>query len=415
MANTFGNRIRHAWNAFFARDPTKYYDYMGGGNSSRPDRVRMSRGNERSIISAVYNRISIDVASLALKHVRLDEEGRYVDTIDSGLNDVLTRSANLDQIPRACLQDIVTSLFDEGCIAIVPVDLDTNEDPTMSDAFDVLSIRVAKILEWYPASVRVQIYNEQTGKKEELTLSKRFVCIIENPFYSVMNEANSTLKRLIRKLNLLDAIDEQSGSGKLDLIIQLPYAIKTQARKDKAEERRKDLEAQMSGSKYGVAYTDGTEKVTQLNRPVENNLMLQITYLTNMLFSQLSITEGILNGTADEQTKLNYFANTIEPIISPIIDEMKRKWLSKTARTQLQSIMYFRDWFKLVIAKDMAEIADKFTRNAILSSNEIRSPMGYKPSKDPEADKLSNKNISAPPEANQVKEKAPNLEKEKTN
>jgi hypothetical protein len=367
------------------------YEDVGIGCGIRPDRVRLTVGNERSIIASIYNRITIDVSSMIIKHVRLDQNGRYIETINSGLNEALTTSANIDQTGRALIQDVVLSMFDEGCVAIVPVD--TTINPNISGAFDIQTLRVGKILEWYPAHIRVRVYNEKTGQKEELTIQKSAVSIIENPLYTVMNEPNSTLKRLIRKLNILDAIDEQTGSGKLDLIIQLPYVIKSQARRDQAEARRQDIETQLSGSKYGIAYTDGTEKITQLNRPVENNLMTQITYLTSMLLSQLGITENLFNGTADEKEMLNYYNRTIEPILSSITEEMKRKFLTKTARTQNQSVVYFREPFKLVPVKDIAEIADKFTRNEILSSNEIRSVMGFKPSNDPGADELRNKNI----------------------
>ena len=393
MSRSLKSRIKHAWNAFRNRDTKEpfVYEDVGIGCGIRPDRVRLTVGNERSIIASIYNRITIDVSSMIIKHVRLDQNGRYIETINSGLNEALTTSANIDQTGRALIQDVVLSMFDEGCVAIVPVD--TTINPNISGAFDIQTLRVGKILEWYPAHIRVRVYNEKTGQKEELTIQKSAVSIIENPLYTVMNEPNSTLKRLIRKLNILDAIDEQTGSGKLDLIIQLPYVIKSQARRDQAEARRQDIETQLSGSKYGIAYTDGTEKITQLNRPVENNLMTQITYLTSMLLSQLGITENLFNGTADEKEMLNYYNRTIEPILSSITEEMKRKFLTKTARTQNQSVVYFREPFKLVPVKDIAEIADKFTRNEILSSNEIRSVMGFKPSNDPGADELRNKNI----------------------
>lgn len=391
MQISMGSRLKHAWNAFFNRDPTNGY-YYGYSSGTRPDRLRLAFGNERSIIASVYNQIAINIASISFQHVRLDQNGRYIETIPSGLNECLTVSANADQTGRAFIQDVVMSMFDEGCVALVPID--TTFDPTLSGGYDIQSIRVGKILEWFPAHIRIQVYNERTGRKEEITLPKKNVGIIENPLYAVMNEHNSTLKRLIRKLNLLDAIDEQSGSGKLDLIIQLPYVIKTPARKEQAETRRQDIESQLSGSKYGIAYTDGTEKITQLNRPAENNLMGQITYLTSMLYSQLGLTESIFNGTADEKTMLNYYNRTIEPCCSAITDEMRRKFLTKTARTQNQTIMFFRDPFKLVPVNDLAEIADKFTRNEILSSNEIRSVIGYKPSEDPAADELRNKNLN---------------------
>lgn len=396
-------RLKHAWNAFYSRDPTptiQDYATMGYGTSYRPDRVRLTIGNERSIITSVYNRIAIDVSAVNMQHAKLDQNGRYLETINSRLNECLNLDANIDQTGRALMHDIVLSMFDEGVVAIVPTD--TSIDPKKTSGYDILSIRTGKILEWYPAHVRVRLYNEKTGKKEELTLPKKTIGIVENPFYAVMNEPNSTLKRLVRKLNLLDGIDEQSSSGKLDLIIQLPYVIKTQTKRDQAELRRKDIEMQLTGSKYGIAYADATEKITQLNRPVENNLMSQITYLTSMLYSQLGLTESIFDGTADEATMLNYFNRTIEPILSAIVDEMKRKFLTKTARTQLQSIEIFRDPFKLVPVSDLSDIADKFTRNEILSSNEVRAVIGYKPVDDPAADELRNKNLNAskqnPPE-----------------
>lgn len=395
-----GSRLTHAWNALLDKGKVGGYqrEDVGSGSSHRPDRVRLTVGNERSIITSIYNRIAIDVASVAIKHVRLDQNGKYLETINSGLNDTLNVSPNLDQTRRGFMQDIVMSMFDEGCLAIVPVD--TTFNPINSGSYDIQSLRTAKIIEWYPAHVRVRLYNDKTGMKEELTLPKTMVSIIENPLYSVMNEQNSTLKRLIRKLNILDAIDEQSGSGKLDLIIQLPYIIKTPARREQAELRRKDIESQLAGSKYGIAYTDGTEKVTQLNRPAENNLMAQITYLTSMLHSQLGLTESIFDGTADEKAMLNYYNRTVEPILSAITDEMKKKFLTKTARTQNQSITYFIDPFKLITVTDLANSADKFTRNEILSSNEIRSIIGYKPSDDPKADELRNKNIPPPVDPN---------------
>jgi len=383
-------RLQHAWNAFLNKDPT-FRGPHESSSSSRPDRIRLNISNGRSIIAPIYNRIGIDVSSLSINHVRLDQNGRYVETIKSGLNEVLSTSANIDQTGTALMLDIVISMFDEGCVAIVPVD--TTIDPTISGSFDIQSLRTGRILEWLPSKVRVRVYNEKTGMKDDIVLPKNMVAIVENPLYTVMNEPNSTLQRLIRKLNLLDAVDEQSGSGKLDLIIQLPYIIKTPARKQQAEERRKDIENQLAGSKYGIAYTDGTEKVTQLNRAAENNLMAQITYLTSMLHSQLGLTESIFNGTANEEEMLNYYNRTVYPILSAIVNEMKRKFLTKTARSQNQSIMYFREPFKLVPVKDLAEIADKFTRNEILTSNEFRSEIGYKPSPDPKADELRNKNL----------------------
>ena len=365
--------------------------------SSRPDRIRLTRGNERSIITSVYNRIALDVAALNVQHIRLDENGRFLSVIQDGLNTCLTVEANIDQTARAFIQDIVVSMLDEGCVAIVPVD--TTYNPSVTGSYDIQTMRVGKILDWYPQHVRVRLYNERTGTKENILVPKSTVAIVENPLYAVVNEPNSTMQRLIRKLNLLDVIDEQSGSGKLDLIIQLPYVIKTEARRQQAENRRKDIEAQLSGTKYGIAYADGTERITQLNRSVNNNLMSQIEYLTSMLYSQLGITQSILDGTADEKTMLNYNNRTIEPIISAIVDEMKRKFLTKTARSQSQSISFFRDPFKLVPVNDIAEIADKFTRNEIMTSNEIRQVIGMKPSDDPRADELRNKNLSAPSES----------------
>lgn len=395
------DRLQHAWNAFLNRDPTP--DYRDGGMASyhRPDRMRFSRGNERSIVTSVYNRIALDTASIDIFHARLDEDGRYTEQIKSGLNECLTLSANIDQTGKAFLQDVVMSMMDEGAVAIVPVD--TSIDPSVSGSFDIHSLRTARIVEWYPAFVKVELYNDKTGLKEQITLPKNSVAIIENPLYAVINEPNSTMQRLIRKLNILDVIDEQSGSGKLDLIIQLPYVIKSEARRQQAETRRKDIEMQLAGSKYGVAYTDGTEKITQLNRPVENNLMKQIEYLTNMLYSQLGITQSILDGSANEKTMLNYYNRTIEPIITAIVDEMKRKFLTKTARTQGQSIVFFRNPFKLVPVTEIAEISDKLTRNEIASSNEIRQIIGWKPSDDPAADELRNKNLNQSTEELQSK------------
>ena len=392
MENTLGSRLKHAWNAFLNRDPTRYYSDLGTGYSLKPDRVRFSRGNERTIVTSIYNRIALDVSAIKIQHCRLDYNGRYIDTIDSKLNDCLTLSANIDQTGRAFIMDVVMSMFDEGVVAIVPVE--TMGDPIKSNSYDILSMRTGKILEWFPKHVKVRIYNERTGEKEDIVLPKSMVAIIENPLYSVINEPNSTMQRLIRKLSLLDLIDEQSGSGKLDLIIQLPYVVKGESRRQQAEQRRKDIEQQLTGSKYGIAYTDGTERITQLNRSVENNLLKQIEYLTSMLYSQLGITQAVMDGTADEKTMLNYHTRAIEPIISAIVDEMKRKFLSKTARTQLQSILFFREPFKLVPVNDLAEIADKFTRNEILTSNEIRQIVGMRPSSDPKADELRNSNIN---------------------
>jgi hypothetical protein len=389
--DSIGTRLKHAWNVFLNRDPTTgERGYSSGG---RPDRVRLTIGNERSIIAAMYVRIAIDVTSMPIRHVRVDQNDRYLETIDSGLNNCLSLNANADQTAKAFIQDAIISLFDEGCIALVPIDVTTN--PENSNAYDINTMRVGKILEWYPTAVRVRVYNEQTGRKEEVTVPKKMVAIVENPLYMVMNEPNSTLQRLIRKLNILDAIDEQSGSGKLDLIIQLPYVIRSQTMRDRADARRKDVEEQLKGSKYGIAYTDGTEKITQLNRPAENNLMNQIQYLTTSLFGQLGITEGVFNGTADEAEMLNYYNRTVDPVISALVDPMHWKFLSKTAKSQGQKIMAFRDSFKLVPVSELAEIADKFTRNEILSSNEVRSIIGYKPSDDPKADELRNKNLNA--------------------
>lgn len=404
MEMSFGSRLKHAWNAFTGNIQMNYRD-LGMSYPYRADRPRMSRGNERSIVTSVYNRIALDVAALNVQHVRLDENGRFLSVIDDGLNNCLTLEANVDQTARSFIQDVVISMFDEGSVAIVPVD--TTTDPNVSGSYDIQSLRVGQILDWYPQYIRTRVYNEQTGRKEDIVVPKSAVAIIENPLYAVINEPNSTMQRLIRKLNLLDVIDEQSGSGKLDLIIQLPYVIKTEARRQQAENRRKDIESQLSGSKYGIAYTDGTEHITQLNRSVNNNLMSQIEYLTSMLYSQLGITQSILDGTADEKTMLNYNNRTIEPIISAIVDEMKRKFLTKTARSQHQSISFFRDPFKLVPVNDIAEIADKFTRNEIMTSNEIRQVVGMKPSDDPRADELRNKNLSAPSGSNQQSEEMP--------
>lgn len=401
MEMSFGSRLKHAWNAFTGNVQMNYRD-LGMSYSYRADRPRMSRGNERSIVTSVYNRIALDVAALNVQHVRLDENGRFLSVIDDGLNNCLTLEANVDQTARSFIQDVVISMFDEGSVAIVPVD--TTTDPNVSGSYDIQSLRVGQILDWYPQYIRTRVYNEQTGRKEDIVVPKSAVAIIENPLYAVINEPNSTMQRLIRKLNLLDVIDEQSGSGKLDLIIQLPYVIKTEARRQQAENRRKDIESQLSGSKYGIAYTDGTEHITQLNRSVNNNLMSQIEYLTSMLYSQLGITQSILDGTADEKTMLNYNNRTIEPIISAIVDEMKRKFLTKTARSQRQSISFFRDPFKLVPVNEIAEIADKFTRNEIMTSNEIRQVVGMNPSDDPRADELRNKNLSEPSGSDQQSE-----------
>ena len=391
MELALGNRLKHAFNAFMNRDPT-YYRNIGSGYSIRPDRPRLSRGNERSIVTSIFNRIAIDVSNIDIKHCRLDNNGRFIEEIDSGLNNCLSLEANIDQTGRAFIQDIVMSMLDEGCVAIVPVD--TTLNPKITNSYDILSMRTGKIIEWYPAHVKVRVYNDKTGEKEDIILPKKQVGIIENPLYAVVNEPNSNMQRLIRKLSLLDVTDEQTASGKLDLIIQLPYAVKSDLRKRQADDRVKAIEDQLATNKYGIAYIDGTEKVTQLNRSVENNLLKQIEYLTGMAFSQIGITQSILDGSADEKTMLNYYNRTIDPIISVIVDEMKRKFLTKTARSQQQSILYFRDPFKLVPVNDIAEIADKFTRNEIMTSNEIRQIVGMKPSDDPKADELRNSNIS---------------------
>ena len=396
----FLDRLQHGWNAFMSRAPTGSYYDIGQSYSYRPDRVVFTRGNERSIITSVYNRIALDVSAINIKHCRLDNNDRYMSVIDSGLNSCLNLEANIDQTGRAFIQDIVMSMLDEGCVAIVPVD--TSIDPKVSSSYDILSMRTGKILDWYPEHVKVRLYNERTGNKEEIIVPKKTVAIIENPLYAVTNAPNSTMQRLIRKLSLLDVTDEKTASAKLDLIIQLPYVIKTEARRQQAETRRKDIEMQLAGSKYGIAYTDGTEKITQLNRSVENNLMSQIEYLTSMLYSQLGITQSILDGSADEKTMLNYHNRTIEPIVSAIVDEMKRKFLTKTARSQQQSILFFRDPFKLVPLNDIAEIGDKFTRNEIMTSNEIRQIIGMTPSNDPKADQLVNSNLNHPDEESMV-------------
>lgn len=405
---SIGSRVQSAWNAFFNKDPTtdisKSMD-IGAGYASRPDRVRFTRGNEKSIVTAVFNRIALDTAAMSIEHVRLDENDRYIYSMPSKLNNCLTLEANLDQTGRALIQDVVMSMLDEGCVAIVPTD--TTYDPNKTDSYDIAALRVGKIITWYPNAVRVRVYNERTGKKEDITLPKKLVAIIENPLYAVVNEPNSTLKRLIYKMNLLDVLDERNSSGKLDLIIQLPYIVKTEARKQQAESRRKSIEDQLVGSKYGIAYTDGTERITQLNRPVENNLSTQVENLTSMLYSQLGITDTILNGTADEKTMMNYYSRTIEPILSAITLEMKRKFLTKTARSQKQSIVFFKDPFKLVPVTEIATIADTFTRNEIMTSNEVRQIIGMKPSSDPSADELRNKNLSVPADQQGMEELPP--------
>lgn len=408
--------LQHGWNVFNSPDSLRNYHYYGETSYRRPDRPRLSGGNERSIITSVYNRIALDAAAIDVKHVKLDENERYKETIKSGLNTCLTVEANLDQSARAFKHDIYLSLLNEGCVAIVPTDTDT--DPDVSGSYKIEKLRTGKITQWAPLYVLVELYNEKTGKKKEIWLPKSSTAIVENPFYAVMNEKNSTMQRLVRKLNLLDAIDEQSGSGKLDLIIQLPYSIKTPAREDQANKRLESITNQLSGSKYGIAYTDSTEKVTQLNRPVENNLMKQIEYLTSMLYSQLGITQTIMDGSADEKTMLNYYSRTIEPLVTAVIEEMKRKFLTKTARSQLQSIVFFRNPFSLVPVNNLAEIADKFTRNEIMTSNEIRQVIGLTPSKDPKADELRNSNITQPddnPKSKPVIEETTNKEGESQN
>mgnify|MGYP000872486446 CR=1 FL=1 len=399
--STLNDRVRNAWNAFTGRDPTLPYKY-GQSSSVRPDRPRLSRGNEKSIVTAVLNRISMDCSAISIQHVRLDDNDRFVEEIDDHLNQCLTLEANVDQTGRSFVQDIVLSMLDEGCVAVVPTYATRNI--RTNDSFDIFEMRTGKVVEWYPQDVKVKVYNDKDGRKEELILPKKSVAIIENPFYAVMNEPNSTLQRLMRKLSLLDYVDEQTSTGKLDLIIQLPYVIRSDARRKQAEERRKDIEMQLSGSKYGIAYTDGTERITQLNRSVENQLLNQITELTSMLYSQLGITKEIMEGTADEKTMNNYYSRTVEPILSAITDEMKRKFLTQTARSQRQSIVFFRDPFKLVPTSDLAELADKFTRNEIMTSNEIRQIVGMKPSDDPSADELRNKNLSQSNEELEIKE-----------
>lgn len=396
MENTFGSRLRHAFNAFMNRDPTSDYTNTGPGYSTRPDRPRFTRGNERTIVTSIYNRIALDVASININHCRVDGDGRFVEAISSPLNNCLNLEANIDQTGRAFVQDVVMSMLDEGCVAIVPID--TSIDPANSSSYDILSMRTGKILEWYPQHVKVRVYNENTGEKEDIKLAKEYVAIVENPLYAVINEHNSTMQRLMRKLSLLDSMDERTSTGKLDMIIQLPYVIKSKARREEADRRRKELEDQLSGSTYGIGYVDGTERIVQLNRPLDNNLMKQVEYLTNQLYSQLGITQSILDGSANEQEMLNYHTRTIEPIISAIVDEMKRKFLTKTARTRLQTIKFFRDPFKLAPISNIAEIADKFTRNEVLTSNEVRQIIGMKPSNDPKADQLRNSNLNHPDE-----------------
>ena len=392
MAISLGSRLKHAWNAFTNKDPTEREWNIGTGYNYRPDRPRLTRGNERTIVTAVYNRIAIDCAAIDIRHVRVDENKHFLEEINSGLNNCFSIEANIDQTGRAFVLDVVMSLLDEGCVAIVPVD--TSINPSVSTSYDIHTMRTGKILDWYPRHIKVRVYNDVTGQKEDILIPKTMAAIIENPLYSIMNEPNSTLQRLIRKLSLLDVVDEETSSGKLNLIVQLPYIIKTEARRQQAEKRRKDIEEQLAGSKYGIAYTDGTEHITQLGRPLENNLMGQIEYLTSMLYSQLGITQSVMDGTADEKTMLNYYNRTIDPIVSAITEEVRRKFLTKTARSQKQTVMYFRDPFKLVPINNIAEIADKFTRNEILTSNEVRQIIAMRPSEDPMANVLRNKNIS---------------------
>jgi len=387
----FGDRLLHAWNAFMNRDPTPRRDW-GESTYYNPIIVRPIRGNERSIVQSIYTRLSMDVAAISMKHVRIDENGGYIEDVDSYLNECLTVEANKDQTSRAFMQNVVMQMLEEGCVAVIPVD--TTENPNLTGSYDIKTMRTAQVLEWSPDAIRIRVYNDRVGKFEELWIPKRNAAIIQNPFYTIMNEPNSTLQRLIRKLNLLDGVDEQSSSGKLDLIIQLPYVIKSEARRVQAEQRRKEIEMQLEGSKYGIAYTDGTEKIVQLNRSIENNLLKSIEYLTAQVYSQLGITDEILNGKADEQTMTNYYNQTIEPLISAIRDEYYRKFLTKTARSQMQSIKFFREPFKLVPVSAIAEIADKFTRNEIMSPNEVRQIVGLKPDADPESDKLRNRNLN---------------------
>lgn len=393
MEHTIGSRLKHAWNAFLSRDPTPTYSYRYSGStySRRPDRVRFSGGNEKTIVTSVYNRIAMDAAAIDIRHVKLDDNDRYIEDFDSGLNTCLTIEANIDQAARAFKQDIFASMLDEGCVAIIPVD--TSLNPKTTNSYDILSMRTGKVIDWKPDSVKVRLYNDRTGNRDEIWLPKKMVAIVENPLYAVINERNSVMQRLIRKMNLLDAIDEQSSSGKLDMIIQLPYMVKTETRRNQAEQRRKDIEDQLNSSKFGIAYIDGTEKVTQLNRPLENNLMKQIEYLTSMLYSQLGITQTILDGTADETTMINYYNRTIEPLVVAVVEELKRKFLTKTARTQKQSVMYFRNMFSLVPVTELAKITDTFTRNEVATSNEMRQVIGWKPSSDPRADQLVNSNM----------------------
>lgn len=399
----FLDKLKHAWNAFtaYGNDPPSneyiypsHYQDLGLVSTFRPDRVYFTRGQEKSLVSTVYNRIAMDVAGVDIKHVKIDDDGRYLSDVDSGLNDCLNYQTNKDQTARAFIQDIVMSMFDEGCVAVVPID--TSINPTKTTSYDILTMRVGKIIQWYPDYVMVEVYNDKVGRKEQITVPKKTTAIIENPLYAIMNEPNSVLQRLITKFNLLDAIDAQSGSGRLDLIVQLPYVIKTETRREQAEKRRADIETQLATSKYGIAYTDGTEKITQLNRPVENNLMTQIQYLTSMLFSQLGITQSILDGTADEKTMLNYMSRTIKPILRAITEEMGRKFITKTGRSQGQRIMYFNNPFELIPVSNLADLADKFTRNEIMSPNEVRQVVGLRPVQNKKADELRNRNLNEP-------------------
>lgn len=410
MENSVGSRLKNAWNAFLNKDPTVLNHSIGMSYAYRPDRPRLTRGNERSIATSVYNRIAMDAAAISIQHIRQDDNGRFLEPINSGLNNCLTLEANIDQTGRAFIQDAVLSMLDEGCVALVPVD--TIGDPITTSSYEIVTLRTAKILEWYPHYVKLRLYNDRTGRREDKILPKSMIAIVENPLYAVMNEPNSTMQRLMRKLALLDAVDEQTSSGKLNLIMQLPYIVKTPARRKQAEQRLDEVERQLSGSKYGIAYTDGTERIIQLNRPIENNLMKQIEYLTSMLYSQLGITQSIMDGSADEKTMLNYYNRTIEPILSAIVDDMKRKFLTKTARSQKQTIAFFRDPFKLVPVNEIAEIADKFTRNEIMTSNEFRQTIGMKPSDDPRADELRNKNLSEPAENREQSEETIKLKEE---
>ncbi len=410
MENSVGSRLKNAWNAFLNKDPTVLNDSIGMSYAYRPDRPRLTRGNERSIATSVYNRIAMDAAAISIQHIMQDDNGRFLEPINSGLNNCLTLEANIDQTGRAFIQDAVLSMLDEGCVALVPVD--TIGDPITTSSYKIVTLRTAKILEWYPHYVKLRLYNDRTGRREDKILPKSMIAIVENPLYAVMNEPNSTMQRLMRKLALLDSVDERTSSGKLNLILQLPYIVKTPTRRKQAEQRLDEVERQLSGSKYGIAYTDGTERIIQLNRPIENNLMKQIEYLTSMLYSQLGITQSIMDGSADEKTMLNYYNRTIEPILSAIVDEMKRKFLTKTARSQKQTIAFFRDPFKLVPVNEIAEIADKFTRNEIMTSNEFRQTIGMKPSDDPRADELRNKNLSEPAENREQSEETIKLKEE---